>query len=258
MIFDTSRLKWQKGSHGLPECYYKINIPSVTGIINACVPDPELDAFIQNVGKEKAEQIMTSAGHRGSSMHMFIEQFVSTLDKTKDPSHALEVTQKQSPLLLESEKIPIDKIEEGLKLFYKFYYSPFSNQFTDIIGQEMGIYSPTLFYRGKLDIFYKHRIFEFSVSDFKSMSTPVKKGSAKEYKMKLQLGAYGNALDEMYQSKGLRIKHGSLICVNKKDDIVTEISCSGQELEKMKEEFKTLVITWHRQNNQEYLIKNQQ
>lgn len=255
MKFDLTKVKWKKGSYGLPEALYQIKTPSVTSIINELVPDPDLDAFVAAVGKDKADKIMTAAGHRGSSMHMYIENYVSNLVKTKDTSQALKFTQEQSPLLLESEQVPADKIKEGLDLFYKFYYSEFSNQYNEIIGMEMGIYSPSLFYRGKLDMFYKHRMFDFAVADFKSMSTPIKPGSVKEYKMKLQLGGYGNALDEMYRSKGLVIKYGSLICVNKKDDVVQEVACSGIELQKMKEEFKTLVKEWHKKYNQEYLIK---
>jgi hypothetical protein len=255
MVFDLENIKWVNDHRNLPQAYYKIKVPSVSAILDL-VPDPELDAFIQAVGKTKADQIMTAAGFRGSSMHTFIETYISTLVKTKEPSSALKFTQEESPKLLTAENVPEDKIKEGLDLFYKFYYSEFSNQYLEIIGMEMGIYSPSLFYRGKLDMFYKHRIFDYAVTDFKSMSTPIKEGSVKEYKMKLQLGGYSNALDEMYRLKGLVIKYGSLICINKKDDEVKEIACSGVELQKMKEEFRNLVKEYHAKNHQEYLIQS--
>jgi hypothetical protein len=255
MNFDLTKVKWKKGSYGLPEALYQIKTPGVTTIINEFVPDPELDAFIASVGPAKAEQIMTAAGHRGSSMHMFIENYVSNLIISKDTALALKFTQEESPKLLLTEGVPEKKISEGLDFFYKFYYSEFSNIYDDIVGTEMGVYSPTLFYRGKIDMFYKHRVWDFSVADFKSMSTPIKEGTAKHYKMKLQLGAYGNALDEMYQSKGLVIKYASLICINKQDVVVQEIACSGAELQKMKAEFRNLAKEWHIKYKQEYLIK---
>lgn len=254
MIFDKENIKWVNDHRNLPQAYYKIKIPSVSAVLDL-VPDPDLDAFIAAVGKTKAEQIMTAAGFRGSAMHMFIENYVSTLVKTKEPSEALKFTQEQSPILLAAEGVPVNKIKEGLDFFYKFYYSEFSNQFSEIIGTEMGIYSPTLFYRGKLDMFYKHRVFDYAVADFKSMSTPIKEGSVKHYKMKLQVSAYVLALEEMYRSKGLVIRYGSLICINKTNDILQELSISGTELLKNKEEFKNLVKQWHEKNGSSYLIK---
>jgi len=255
MVIDLAKIKWKKGSWGLPEALYQIRTPGVTTIINDLVPDPDLDAFIAAVGKTKAEQIMKAAGFRGTAMHLFIENYVSNLVVSKEPGIALKFTQEESPKILTEEGVPKDKIAEGLDLFYKFYYSEFANIYTEIVGTEMGVYSPTLFYRGKIDMFYKHRVFDFAIADFKSMSTPIKLGTQKEYKMKLQLGAYANTLDEMYVSKGLVIKYASLICVNKKNDDVQEISCSGNDLQQMKGEFKTLAKEWHVQNHQEYLIK---
>jgi len=255
MVIDLTKVKWKKGSYGLPEALYQIKTPGVTSIINDLVPDPDLDAFIAAVGPAKAEQIMTAAGYRGSAMHMFIENYVSKL-VTTEPAVALKFTQEESPAMLLKEGVPEKKIAEGLDFFYKFYYSEFSNIYEEIVGTEMGVYSPTLFYRGKIDMFYKHHVWDFSVADFKSMSTPIKEGTAKHYKMKLQLGGYGNALDEMYQSKGLVIKYASLICINKQDDVVQEIACSGTELQKMKIEFRNLAREWHIKYKQEYLLKN--
>jgi len=253
MVFNLENIIWQKDSRNLPQAYLNLKVPSVSSIIDQ-IPDPELEAFIAAVGKTKVEQIMKSAGERGTATHTFIESYLLNLVTSKDPAEALKFTQEESPKLLIANNIPEDKIKEGLDLFYKFYYSEFANQYSEIVRMEMGIYSPSLFYRGKLDMFYKHRIFNFAVADFKTMSTPIKEASVKEYKMKLQIAAYVNALEEMYINKGLKIKYGSLICINKKDDIVREVVCAGQELEEKKQEFRNLCQNWHI-NKVTYLIK---
>jgi ATP-dependent exoDNAse (exonuclease V) beta subunit len=252
--FELTRVKWATDHRGLPQAYYKLKVPSVSTIINELIPDPEFDAFVQAVGKDRAEKIMIAAGYRGSAMHLFIENYIATLVKSKDPSEALRITQEESPKKLVLEGVPVEKIEEGRNLFYKFYYSEYSNMFADLVGIELKIYSPTLYYRGILDIFYKNRVFDYSVSDFKSSSTHIKTGSIKEYKYKTQLGAYANALDELYIKQGLIIKYASLICVNTKNDNIQVIECAGTELEKHKEIFKTLCIQYHKKNNQEYLL----
>jgi len=254
--FNIENIKWQKGSYGLPECVYKIKVPGVTTIIGEMIPDPEWDAFIAQVGKEKADQIMISAGHRGSAMHLFIENFIKIYNASTDVSEALRVTQETSPEILRKDGIPEDKINEGRSLFYKFYYSDYPNQYFDMIATEMGIYSPSLFYRGKLDILYKDKIFGLSLTDFKSSNGKIKKGSTKELKYFYQLGAYANAIDEMYKEKNIVINRATILCIDKRDDVLQEIELVGKELKEYKEKFKTLVKNYHITNNTEYLIKN--
>jgi hypothetical protein len=253
--FEHSNIKWQKGSYGLPEAVYKIKVPSVTSVISHCIPDPEWDEFIAKVGKEKADQIMTSAGQRGSATHVFIETFIETYSKTKDISEALKITQEESPILLQKDNIPIDKIEEGRKLFYKFYYSDYPQKYSDVLAMELPIYSPSLFYRGKLDIFYRDPILGLSVTDLKSSNGKIKKGSTKELKYFYQLGGYAQALEEMYQEKGLIINRSTILCIDKQNDVLQEIELIGGALTEYKEKFKELVKQYHIENNQEYLIK---
>jgi PD-(D/E)XK nuclease superfamily len=252
--FDLNNVKWQKGSYGLPEAVYKIKIPSVSTILGEMIPDPEWDEFIAKVGKAKADQIMTSAGNRGSSMHTFLENYITNYSKTKDISEALKYTQEESPKMLQLENMPNDKIEEGRKLFYKFYYSDYANTYSDVLAIELGIYSPSLFYRGKLDILYRDKLFGLSLTDFKSSNGKIKEGSTKELKYKYQLGAYANCLDEMYKEKSLTISRATILCVDKQNDILQEVVCIGKELEEYKDKFKTLVREYHIKNKQEYLI----
>lgn len=254
--FKPWHVKWTIGWKGLPEAYTKLNVPSVTKIINELIPDPEMEEWARKVGEAKAQEIMTNAGYRGTAMHLFIENFVNEYAKSKDASKSLLFTQTATPTELVKEKIPQYKIDEGRELFYKFYYSDYSNNYEDLVGSELGIYSPTLFYRGLVDVFYKNRVFGPAVTDYKTSNGYIKKGSVKELKYKTQLGGYAAALDEMYKAKKLLIKRASILCINTKTEILQEVVCEGAELEKYKQDFKTLVIQWHKNNNQEYLIPN--
>jgi hypothetical protein len=239
----------------MPEAVYKIKVPSVSTIINEMIPDPEFDQFVASVGKEQADKIMISAGNRGSALHMFIETFVRTYHINKDISEALKVTQEESPEILRKELIPEDKIEEGRNLFYKFYYSDYCNIFYNILALELPIYSPSLFYRGKLDIFYKDKLFGFSVTDFKSSNGKIKKGSTKEFKYKHQLGGYIQALEEMYTEKKLIINRATILCVDKQSEILQEIELIGKEMQEYKNGFIELVKQYHIKQKQEYLFK---
>jgi hypothetical protein len=248
MAFDRENIKWFNGSHGLPEAYYKMKVPSVSAILSL-IPDPEFEAWIASMGKERVDEIMKQAGYRGTAMHAFIEVFVNSYFKTKDVSVALSTAQTITPPRLKEEGIPENKIIEGRDLFYKFYYSDFPSEYTDLMGTEIGIHSKKLFYRGKADILFKERVHGPKVTDFKTSGGYIKKDSVKEYKYKCQLGGYCLALDEMFQEKGIVVNASSILCVNTKSDILQEIECSGAELQEYKEKFKTLTIEWHKINN---------
>jgi len=254
-FLDLEKIKWSKGHYGLAECWVKIKVPSVSAVISEMIPDPELEEFIRSVGKEKADEISKQAAYRGTAMHLFLENFLKVYSKSRDVSEALSHTQKESPRELLEKEVPQNKIDEGRDLFYNFYYSEHSNSFANLVGTELSIYSPTLFYRGKLDVFYVDKAFGYAVTDHKTSSSYIKEGSTKEYKYKLQLGSYANALDEMYRDKGLVVKKASILCMSTKSKIPQEVSCNGAELEKYKEEFKTICREWHIKNKTDFLLK---
>jgi len=253
--FNIKNVKWTSGWKNLPEAWIQIKTPGVTSIINDMIPDPEMEEWVRKVGQEKVDEILKQAGFRGTAMHAFIEEFINTFSKSKDPSKALQATQTNTPKLLLEEKIPENKINEGRELFYKFYYSDWSDAYKSLIATELGIYSPTLFYRGKADVFFQDRVFGSVVTDFKTSNGYIKKNTVKELKYKYQLGGYANALDEMYKSKGLIIKRSTILCVNTKTEGLQEVILSGAELEEYKNKFKELVKGWHVKNNQGYLVE---
>jgi hypothetical protein len=252
MDFKKENIRWLKDYYGNPSAYLQIKTPSVSAILEQ-IPDPEWEQFIKDVGEEKALKISKDAQDRGKSMHAFIETFIKEFAKTNDPSHALQQAQTITPkFLLENENVPLEKIDKGREMFLNFYYSKYANVYKDLIGSELFLYSPTLFYRGKTDVFYKE-LNNKLVTDFKTSSKLIEKGSVKERKYKLQLGGYVYALEDMLKEQSVTINKASILVIQTKSTNIQEIFVEGDELEKQKEEFKNLVKQFHINNNQGFL-----
>lgn len=242
-------IKWVKGYKGLADAYVKIKVPSISAIVSQ-IPDPELDAWIKEVGQEKADEIGKKAAQRGTAMHAFIENFLGELKISHDPTKALKVTQDKTPKLLKEENIPEYKIDEGRKLFYSYYYSDYCNSSFKVLGLEFPIHSPTYYFRGIIDLLYNQNLHGVSVTDFKTSSSYIKENSTKNKKYKTQLGGYSVGVEDMYKTKGknLVINYASIISVNTKRESVQLIECQDDELNEYKEYFKTLVKEWHINN----------
>jgi len=251
--FNKEKIRWLKDFYGNPSAYYPLKIPGVTAILDL-IPDPDLEKFIKDVGEEKAKQIMEDAANRGKSMHLFIENFIIEFAKSKDPSSALQHTLTISPKTLATDKIPMDKIDKGREMFLNFYYSEYANSYYNLIGTELALYSPLLFYRGKADVFYNENGIGRVVTDFKTSSKLIKKGSIKELKYKRQLGAYALGLEHMLSKQDVKINKASLLVIQTKSTIIQEIVCCREELEQQKNEFEKLVKEWHYKNNQGFLF----
>lgn len=242
-----------KDYYGNPSAYYPLRTPGVTTVINDLIPDPEWDEFVKEVGEEKAQQILEAAGQRGTAMHCFIENFILAYSKSGDPSRALKYTQEVSCDMLTEQNIPSNKIEKGRELFFNFYYSDYSSVYKNIISTEMPVFSPFLFYRGKIDLFYNIPHIGKSILDFKSSSSTIKKGSTKEKKYKLQLGGYALGVEHMFAQKNIKINKSSFLIIMTNSNIISEITCENEELEEQKNEFKTLIKEWHIKNKQSFL-----
>lgn len=251
---DLRDVTWKKGWKDLPEAHLKLRVPSVTRIIGDLVPDPDLEKWIEEVGEEQAEKITQAAQHRGNALHIFIEEFLKEMKRTKDPTASLLHTQKEGMRILQEMEVPEDKINKGRDMFYDFYESEHARNMSDLVGTEVPLYSPLNFFRGIADVLYKETGYGLVATDLKSASSYIKKGSKKEEKYKLQVGGYALALDDLNRDKGGKVKKSSIVCVNTKSSNVQEIWCEGEKLEEQKEKFKTLCRKWHKNNNQGFLF----
>ena len=73
--------------------YYKapdgLSYPSVTSVLGAKKDKKHLDAWIQRVGVEKAEQIKVQAGNRGTAIHTICESYL--LNEERYPDNVMPV-----------------------------------------------------------------------------------------------------------------------------------------------------------------------
>jgi len=252
-------VEWRKGWHDLAEAYVKIKVPGVTSVIGDMIPDPGIEEWIKAVGKEAADKITQAAGWRGTAMHLFIENWLIEMKKSGDPSAALRFTQTESPpFLLKEEEVPQFKVDEGRKLFYNFIESEPASQYTKLIGTETSIYSPILFYRGKIDWLYEQQLYGLSVSDFKTTSKPIEPKSRKEEGYKHQIGAYALAVDHMMLKKDptstKKVNYASIIAVHTKSSLVQNIALFDDELQEYKDRFETIVRGYHNKHGQSFLL----
>lgn len=255
---NLKNILWKAGFKNLPDAYIRLKVPGVTSIINDMIPDPGIDEWIKKVGKKVSDAITQAAHYRGKAMHIFIENFLIEMKKSGDPSKSLKFTQIESPkFLLNEENIPKYKIEEGRKLFYNFYDSEYINQYSKLLGTETMVYSPVLFFRGKIDWFYTQKLYGLSISDFKTASNLIKKGSIKELKYFYQIGAYALGMDHLLEKneRNEKINYASIINMHTKSNRIQNIELFGKKLQEYKDKFKTIAEKWHKNNGQGFLTE---
>ena len=251
-----SKIIWNTDRYGNACAYQQVKVPGVTTVINEMIPNPEIDKWIEEVGQETADRITNAANQRGTAMHAYLEHWLNEMKEVPDPGSALRKIQAKTKALLEQEGIPSQKIQEGINLFYNFYESEYATSYTEILGTETAIYSPKLFYRGKIDWLYTQALYGLSVSDFKSSSKVIEKGSRKEIGYKYQVGAYALALEHMLEAKGQhrKVNYSSIISMHTKSSTVQNISLCGDELDEYKAKFETIAREYHIKIGQENLL----
>ena len=260
-------ITWKKSYYGWWDAYdesgKKLKVPSVTAVVNS-KDDPELDNWIEEVGQEKADMIMKLAADRGTVLHTFMEQYYLAFAAKGDVEKALLYTQKKSLQLLKKEKIAVKQIETGRRMFYQLLesFAPNSDnpEVHQVLGLEHKIVNYTLPYRGAYDINYlwpAANKLNNVITDYKSSSSYVEKGSTKERKYMLQLSGYWTAYEQMTGNKLDFAK----IWVSVKNAGTQEILINRSQYEELYEEFKDLCIHFHKEHGQtiemfqEYTVK---
>lgn len=164
-------------------------VPSVTTILEKTKPLEKVEAlnrWRKTVGWEKAQQITTEAASRGTRMHKYLEDYVTT-GVVNSPG--------SNPFSHQSHKMAMTIINEGLQ------------QVNEIWGVEVSLYYPHL-YAGTTDGVGLHLSNE-SIFDYKQSNKPKKEEWIEDYY--LQLTAYALAHNKIY---GTNIRKGVvLMCV---------------------------------------------
>jgi ATP-dependent exoDNAse (exonuclease V) beta subunit len=148
-------------------------LPSVTTILGATKDQKFLKDWKAKVGEKEAERIKNVSSSRGTSMHKFLESFVTGVGY----DDLTELGQAAKPM---AEKI----MEVGLAPVDEYY------------GSEVTLHYPGL-YAGQTDLVCLHNGYE-TIVDFKQANRPKKKEWIEDYY--LQIAAYAMAHDCVYGS----------------------------------------------------------
>jgi len=181
-------------------------LPSVTTILGATKDQTFLKDWKAKVGEKRAEEIKNHSSRRGTSMHKFLESYVTGVGY----DDLTGIGQEAKPM---AEKV----IEMGLTPVEEYY------------GSEVTLYYPGL-YAGSTDLVCLHNGKE-TVVDFKQANKPKKKEWIEDYFM--QIAAYAMAHDYVHNS---HIEQG-VIMVCTPDLYYQEFMVNGAELRQWKHKF---------------------
>ena len=181
-------------------------LPSVTTILGKTKNQQFIKDWKAKVGEAEAARIKNLSSRRGTSMHKFIECYVT--DTGYD-----DLTELGQAAKAMAEKV----IEVGLAPVEEYY------------GSEVTLYYPGL-YAGSTDLVCLHNDME-TVVDFKQSNRPKKIEWIEDYFM--QIAAYCMAHDYVYNSQ---IKQG-VIMICTPDLYYQEFKVSGAELRQWKHKF---------------------
>ena len=205
--------------------HYDVNrekLPSVTAILSATASEEKkaaLKAWKERVGYQEAEKIKKEASSRGSSMHLFIEQYL--------------LGQQNMQLIEENnqaKKMAQEIIDNGL-----------NDKLTEIWGAEATLHYPKL-YAGTADCIGVYQDQE-SILDFKQSNKPKIEQFIEDYF--LQLAAYSLAHNKVYSSK---ITQGVvLICTI--DNLFHSFKIEDEKLIKYEKKFLEKVNQYYEQQS---------
>ncbi len=164
-------------------------LPSVTTILDKTKPFEKVQALLnwkKAVGEKKAQEIVTEAASRGTRMHKYIEDYITT-GILNDPG--------SNPYSVQSHKMARHIIDNGLK------------NVNEVWGVEVGLYYPGL-YAGSTDCVGVHSN-DPAIMDHKQTNKPKKEEWIEDYY--LQMVAYALAHNKVH---GTNIQKGVVfMCV---------------------------------------------
>ena len=196
---------------------YDINgtrLPSVTTILGKTKNQQFLKDWIAKKGEQEAERIKNHSSRRGTSMHKFLESYITGVGYDDLTS----IGQEAKPMANKVIEIGLTPVEE--------YY-----------GSEVTIHYPGL-YAGSTDLVCLHNGLE-TIADFKQSNRPKKLEWIEDYF--LQIAAYAMAHDYVYGSK---IRQG-VIMVCTPDLYYQEFKFQDSELRQWKHKFLKRLDMYH-------------
>ena len=197
-----SDIKGERNKYGLYELTYNNEViatyPSVTTIL-ATIEDPDVKAIQENLSQEQWEFVTKRGCDRGTSMHLFFENYAKALLEGKDEDDALLETQKKSVDELREQGIEEQFITLGRNFFYNIFNdSAYTKEVAKPILMEGLLFSRKFKYAGRVDLVYEDNEGKIVIGDYKTSSqSDVPDYKMKILKYKMQIAAYAMAFFEI-------------------------------------------------------------
>ena len=194
-------------------------LPSVTTVLSGSQEQSKRDSLQRwrdKVGAAEAAKITAEAAARGTSMHLYLENYClgqGYLDMTDVGNVAKHM----------AEKI----VDKGI-----------DNRLTEIYGNEATLYYPGL-YAGSVDL-VGQLDGKITIIDFKQTNKPKQREWIGDYF--LQMAAYGMAHDAVYDTA---IEQGVILMCSK-DLYYQEFKIEGEEYRQAKHEFLRRLDQFHK------------
>ena len=194
-------------------------LPSVTTVLSGSQEQSKRDSLQRwrdKVGAAEASKITAEAAARGTSMHLYLENYClgqGYLDMTDVGNVAKHM----------AEKI----VDKGI-----------DNRLTEIYGNEATLYYPGL-YAGSVDL-VGQLDGKITIIDFKQTNKPKQREWIGDYF--LQMAAYGMAHDAVYDTA---IEQGVILMCSK-DLYYQEFKIEGEEYRQAKHEFLRRLDQFHK------------
>ena len=161
--------------------FKRIKLPSVTTILAKTKNQEYLTAWKNKVGHEKAESIKNLSSQRGTSMHKFLESYITDVGYDD-----------LTPIGCQAKPMANKIIEIGL------------TSVSEVYGSEVMLHYPGL-YAGSTDLVCLHNGME-TIVDYKQSNRPKREEWIEDYY--LQIAAYAMAHDAYY---GSQIRQGVIM-----------------------------------------------
>ena len=107
------------------------SLPSVTTILSATKDMTELNKWKDRIGHDKAQQIVTEASGRGTSMHKNLECFIAGVPRTPGNNTVHMIANRMADVIIENG---LSKVNEVWAMEQSLYYKGLFSGTTDLVG----------------------------------------------------------------------------------------------------------------------------
>lgn len=194
-------------------------LPSVTTILSATKDMTALNAWKKRIGEDKAQQIVTEAASRGTSMHKNLECFIAGIPRSSGNNLVHQISNKMADVIIANG---LSKVNEVWAIEQSLYYPELYSGTTDLLGVYDG---------------------EPAVMDYKQSNKIKLDSYVEDYK--IQLLFYGTAHNRVY---GTNIRKGVIFMAIKPPINET----TGEIGESQYQEFIVEGSDWNKYENKMY------